>query len=234
MGEIHPWSAGCLSSLLNASMKIKLLLLSLLLPSILHAGPRVTAAAVAAHKYTVITALPYNIIRPGTYILLGNLTDTLIGTPAVTINAPGPVVFNLNGYTISGGSTSNSPNGVLIQSSNVTVENGTITEFFFGRQAGTMSTSDEGGPMIDNIVIRDIVFDFDFQFELQLSNINGGSVSDCTFSGGRFGAVSESGCVGIQHRNLIINGEFFDLFSISGRNGAGSIKIDKVTSPISN
>jgi hypothetical protein len=98
----------------KSPMKIKLLLLSLLLPSILHAGPRVTAAAVAANKYTVITALPYNIIRSGTYILLGNLTDTLIGTPAVTINAPGPVVFNLNGYTISGGSTSNSPNGVLI------------------------------------------------------------------------------------------------------------------------
>jgi hypothetical protein len=215
-------------------MKIKLLLLSLLLPSILHAGPRVTAAAVAANKYTVITALPYNIIIPGTYILLGNLTDTLIGTPAVTINAPGPVVFNLNGYTISGGSTSNSPNGVSIQSSNVTVENGTIAEFFFGLEAGTITNPDEGGPMINNIVIRDIVFDFDFQYELELFNINGGSVSDCTFSGGRFGALYESGCLGIQHRNLIINGEFYQLFTITGRYGAGSIKIVKVTSPISN
>jgi len=51
----------------------------------------------------VITALPYTITTPGTYLLLGNLVAPFTegDVTMITINAPtGKVVFNLNNFTI--------------------------------------------------------------------------------------------------------------------------------------
>jgi hypothetical protein len=102
---------------------------------LLRADGRVTAAQVAALKMNVITALPYTITTPGTYVLLGNLVAPFTegDVTMITINAPtGKVVFNLNNFTIDAYGYWYSPVSTLclaIESSNVTVENGTISNF---------------------------------------------------------------------------------------------------------
>ena len=70
---------------------------------LLRADGRVTAAQVAAQKMNVITALPYTITTPGTYVLLGNLVAPFTegDVTMITINAPtGKVVFNVKDFTI--------------------------------------------------------------------------------------------------------------------------------------
>jgi hypothetical protein len=197
----------------------------------------VSVAVAAANKYTIISALPYSITAPGTYILLSNLGVPLGQTvPAITINSPGKVTLNLNGYALQNPSSSEGPTGIQVLSSNVTVENGTISQCFFGLVAGPVNGNASMGdpPYLTNIVIRNIQFAFDFQYELLLTNINGGSVSDCQFTGGRDGAISVGGCIHMQFSNLAITGTFYEVFSIGGFATGNPVIINKVSEPVSN
>jgi hypothetical protein len=98
---------------------------------------------------TPISTVPVVITKPGHYYFVADLffQFTLITSPqtAITVNAPGPVVIDMRGFILSGSdryefqplhpSTTIYPTGILIQSSNVTVENGQVSGFWNGLTA---------------------------------------------------------------------------------------------------
>src|SRR6516165_12402068 len=115
-------------------LKSVLFLLALSATSISLAAPKPKPTP------TPITALPYTISAPGTYILLSDLPFSIPGGTAITI-AAGNVVLDLQGhkiYDVLGTSLNADPNstGVDIYGSNatypVTVRNGTIDHFDIG------------------------------------------------------------------------------------------------------
>jgi hypothetical protein len=88
-----------------------------------------------------ISALPFTITSPGTYVLSSNLSFTTgnPGDSAISIasNIQGPVTINLNGFTISGGISSD--RAITINSTNeglISIKNGTITNFGYGLVVG--------------------------------------------------------------------------------------------------
>src|SRR6202041_3336010 len=85
-----------------------------------------------------ITSLPYTITASGNYELTGNFSVN--GTDGIDVNVSN-VVINLNGFSITQSSSGNNY-GVFNQShSNVVVENGTISGFFFGVIFGQFAPS---------------------------------------------------------------------------------------------
>lgn len=103
-------------------MKKHLTLLSLSLLSSLY--------CVSGYGATVITALPYTITQPGAYVLTKNLT---VAGPivAITINASN-VSVDLKGFLITGPGSNIGGHGIEVpsSSSNVTIQNGAIFNFY--------------------------------------------------------------------------------------------------------
>jgi hypothetical protein len=200
-------------------MKIISLLLSLLIPAVLHAQtPHIGAAAVAANKYTVIPVLPYSITKPGTYVLLTNLSVGSGTETGITINAPGKVVLNLNGFAIEAGEISIGT-GIVVQSSNVTIENGSLSGLYNGILVGNPDIA-YNTPFITGFVIHNVEL-LVFDEALGLSNINGGNVYDCQFESDGFdgndgSAILENSCENIQYSNISIGGGFEGIISITG------------------
>jgi|SRR5215472_13980139 len=89
----------------------------------------VLALALSAYAATPITALPYTINAPGTYVLLSDLSFSVPASAAVIINSPN-VVLDLQGHRIYE-VVLNDPGsiGVFILGGSVTVRNGTIDRF---------------------------------------------------------------------------------------------------------
>jgi hypothetical protein len=128
-------------------MKKTLLILTLAFSAILssHAVP------IAAPFLTPISTLPLVITKPGYYYLVGNIFFTMpmpsSPTTAITVNATGPVVIDMRGFTLEGQTRYHFPEkdyfptGIMIQSNNVTVINGTIQGFWNGVIAS-------GGPTV--------------------------------------------------------------------------------------
>ena len=97
-------------------------------------------SALAAHSAEIpITYLPYTISGPGTYVFKSNLyyaapflSSSSPLSYAITVNAPGPVIIEMRGFTMSAPPESSNVNGAIIPcaidilSSNVTVRNGSI------------------------------------------------------------------------------------------------------------
>jgi hypothetical protein len=88
-----------------------------------------------------ISALPFTITSPGTYVLSSNLSFTTgnPGDSAISIasNIQGPVTINLNGFTISGGISSD--RAITINSTNeglISIKNGKISNFGYGLVVG--------------------------------------------------------------------------------------------------
>jgi hypothetical protein len=200
-------------------MKISFLLLSLLIPAVLHAQtPHIGAAAVAAHKYTVIPVLPYSITKPGTYVLLSNLIVEPGTETGITINAPGKVVLNLNGFAI-GAAEEAEGTGIVVQSSNVTIENGSLSGLYNGIFVGNQDIA-FNTPFITGFVIHNVEL-LVFDEALGLSNINGGTVSDCQFESDGFdgndgSAILENSCENIEYSKISIGGGFEGIISITG------------------
>jgi hypothetical protein len=216
-------------------MKLTLLLLSLLIPAVLHAQtPHIGAAAVAANKYTVIPVLPYSITKPGTYVLLSSLSVGS-GTTGITINAPGKVVLNLNGFGLEDSDVA-SGTGIVVQSSNVTIENGSLGGLYNGIFVGNPDIA-YNTPFTTGFVIHNVYF-LVFSEALGLSNINGGNVYDCQFQsdglGGNDGnAISENSCENIQYSNISIGPGFEGIISIKGGPRALSqgVYLNRISSP---
>jgi hypothetical protein len=216
-------------------MKLTLLLLSLLIPAVLQAQtPHIGAAAVAANKYTVIPVLPYSITKPGTYVLLSGLT-VKAGTPTgITINAPGKVVLNLNGFGIGAGEEAEGT-GIVVQSSNVTIENGSLSGLYNGIFVGNPDIG-FNTPFITGFVIHNVEF-LVFDEALGLSNIDGGNVYDCQFESDGFdgndgSAILQNSCENIQYSNISIGVGFDGIISITGglRVFSQGVYINKISS----
>src|ERR1700722_7747400 len=98
----------------------------LFIPTLSHAG------------VTKITSLPFTISTSGNYELLGDLTAN--STDGIDVMASN-VVINLNGFSIAQSSAGNNYGVFDPSSSNVVIENGTISGFLFGIILGDVSPS---------------------------------------------------------------------------------------------
>ncbi|MEO0620456.1 MAG: hypothetical protein AAFZ01_14400, partial [Pseudomonadota bacterium] len=112
---------------------------------------------------TMISGLPLTITQPGTYVLSGDLTTDGHGISVQADN----VVIDLNGYTISGPTDSNTETfGVsAFDQTNVTVKNGSIDGFMYGIYlsdivANKSSTADmtSTGHVVENLTISNATF----------------------------------------------------------------------------
>jgi parallel beta-helix repeat protein len=94
---------------------------------------------------TVIGSVPYTITTPGQYVLQINLTTN--GTDGIIVRAV-MVAINLNGFTLTNTQAIENSNnsGILIERSNVTVQNGTIVGFSWG-----VLTNDSSQDIIQNL-----------------------------------------------------------------------------------
>jgi len=199
-------------------MKLTTILSFMFLACSLHAQtPHIGAAAVAANKYTVISVVPYSITKPGTYVLLSSLSAGP-GTVGITINAPGKVVLNLNGFTI-GATGPAIGTGIVVQSSNVTIENGGISDLYMGVIVGNPDIA-SNTPFITGFAIHNVKF-FVYDVALGLTNVNGGNVSDCQFqSVSSFVndgfAIGQGSCENIEYSNISIVDGFQTIISITG------------------
>jgi parallel beta-helix repeat protein len=82
---------------------------------------------------TAITSLPFTISAPGTYCLLGNLTTSTAGGPAITI-AANSVTLDLNGHKLAGNAGPFTIAQGIVASGRrfVVVRNGIVRGFFSG------------------------------------------------------------------------------------------------------
>ncbi len=83
---------------------------------------------------TAITALPFNITKPGLYCLTGNLNTNRKGGSAIKIRSD-DVTIDLNGWTLDGlaaGSATKAVGIYAFKRSNCTIRNGTVRGFYQG------------------------------------------------------------------------------------------------------
>jgi hypothetical protein len=130
-----------------------------------------------------ITAVPFAITAPGTYVLSSNLTS-FASQPAITIDSPtaGQIILDLGGFTLQF-----NPNfgpghsGIAIQSnstsSNITIRNGTVQHFGVGVDVNPLATG-----FLSNIHINNITFTGDIPAGVQFHQVNSSSVTNCTFT----------------------------------------------------
>lgn len=78
---------------------------------------------------TIIDVLPYTISGPGSYYLVGDLTNTVLNADGITIDAS-EVDLDLNGYTLYGGKVSgiSSDDGIAVlgDEDNIRIYNGSV------------------------------------------------------------------------------------------------------------
>jgi hypothetical protein len=139
-----------------------------------------------------IPSLPFNITSAGTYVLKGNLSYSGTSTAInISPNITGPVILNLNGFTITGiVSLVGVPvknfsvavgvlgAGTLVPS--ITIENGVIQNFGFGLWVET-------GSVLSNINVNNMAFKFILSATadgvcILFDEVNSSSVTNCTFT----------------------------------------------------
>ena len=139
-------------------------------------------SALSAHAAWIpITALPVTITVPGNYYFVSNMYEpTPVWATAITVNAPGPVVIDLRGFELVGpeGYASGS-SGILIQSNDVTIENGSIEGFMDQLQAVLQTYPYE--PMT-GIRLLNLYFTGCGEYSVSFEKVNNGVVRDCIFT----------------------------------------------------
>ena len=86
--------------------------------------------ALCGHATTKIATVPFNITKPGKYLLETNLTLSGTNTAAITVNQSN-VLIELNGFTLSTSTSGNTGISVSSSVTNVTIQDGTIAGFEF-------------------------------------------------------------------------------------------------------
>ena len=162
---------------------------------------------------TPISTLPLVITKPGHYYLVANLfftvPTTTSPTTAITVNATGPVVIDMRGFTLSGsemvdfpanGYFTVYPTGILIQSSNVTVQNGKINEFWNGIVANAIVV---GYPTVNftGIDLENITFNGAGNDGTYFNHVNNSVVRNCSYIN-NYAGMTDSGT---QTGNTYIN-----------------------------
>ena len=156
---------------------------------------------------TTITALPFNISAPGTYVLATDLTVTSSSPGAVAITIyqssfmpTGNIVLDLGGHTIHGGAFT----GLRVSSTNyITIINGTLDGFLDGIDVSM------GGGSFTHLLIDNITFKStkNTNFGITMSKTNGAVVSRCSFIGPMYCGVSDHySTIGSTFINLNFDG----------------------------
>jgi hypothetical protein len=175
-----------------------------------------------------ISALPFNITAPGTYVLTSNKSSV---DPAITINTSvaGPVVLDLGGFTILSNNGGTSSGGVSVPAnptgSSITIRNGTIQGFYDGIQVQTGSATG----YVSNIHIEKINLSNSRWAGVEFFQVNSSSIIDCsvTAPGGSGSAVSQWGIRdlssegGNRYVNISFDGNQFITLEVqeNGTNG---------------
>jgi hypothetical protein len=161
----------CLLSLLTFA--------SLSLPA--YSAPVVIGASKTAES--PIASLPATITKPGTYYFVANMYEsTPLWPTAITVNAPGPVTIDLRGFTLTGPEYYGiSSIGFLIQSNDVTIENGTIAGFMYQVQTGSPSYQYPPVP-IAGISLLHLFFAAPGEAAITFQAANSSVVKDCVFN----------------------------------------------------
>jgi hypothetical protein len=181
-----------------------------------------------------ITSLPLTIISPGYYYLVSDTyynPTSLTNRVAITVSSPG-VTIDLRGHSLTGPFQAEitvpqyfnlNPVAIAIQSSNVTVKNGTISGFFF--QVGVGSQNTEVPTYLSHITVTAVRFSEGGEQSLNFENVNSSIVSNCIF-----GRVPEPAIIddGSQTGNRYIND------TVSPSNGDSPISINSEVSIILN
>jgi hypothetical protein len=181
-----------------------------------------------------ISALPYTITAPGTYVLTGNLnyrsqtssaTDTAI---SISTAVRGPVILDLNGFTITGNGNSSISVGIggaftgpyAANAYPITVRNGTLKNFAFGIWAETnLTTAPLTAININNITLfltqppsgdsTCIVFG---------GYVDSSTVRNCTFNNASYGIEDVLSHGGNRYSNITLN-NVDNSFFVTGTNG---------------
>jgi hypothetical protein len=161
---------------------------------------------------TTITALPFGITKPGTYILAADLTTnpgSSGGAGAISIDLsrflpPGNVVLDLNGHTISG---NGAPAGMTVSlrdlGYNTTIMNGTFDGFIYGIE--TAASGNNSRFLVDNITFKSTNFN---SIAIDLSKTNRAVISRCKFVGVmRVGVLDQYSALGNTYSNLNFDGK---------------------------
>jgi hypothetical protein len=160
-----------------------------------------------------ISALPFNITAPGTYVLTGNLTSPLTsyGLGAINISTPiaGRVVLDLNGFTLTGNGVFST--GVTIgynapspNTDSITIRNGTLTNFGYG-----VITFNSGG-FFSDVTVKDIVFNpsppqINGGCGIKFFQVNSSTVNHCIFNGAYQGILDQSSLGGNSYNDNTFN-----------------------------
>ena len=150
----------------------------------------------------LITALPFNITAPGTYLVASNL-NLSSDQNGITIIVPkaGPVVLDLQGFTLSGLATRTGYSGVAINNptgSSIAVRNGTIQAWTYGVSATACS----------NVHFKNITFIGQNDLcEAVFNGVSSSSVNYCAFTGSaQYAILDESTTTGNSYANNTFDG----------------------------
>jgi hypothetical protein len=172
-----------------------------------------------------ISSLPFTITAPGTYVLTSNLSATTAGYGAaisIAGNIPGPVILNLNGFTISGGYEAIIINGssTVPNQYPVTVKNGTITNFVQGIIAS--------GNYIDlnGLTFSNIQSSFTSSCIIVVGTTNACTIRNCVFSNSLYGIAD--GSTNSTYADLQFTEVTYKLFMSATAAGVGRCSLEPV------
>jgi hypothetical protein len=166
---------------------------------LLTAALGLTMNALSAHgaeiaKSTPIPSLPAIITKPGNYYFVANMYYAITFEPgpispvSITVNAPGPVTIDMRGFTLSGPGQQflngwyTNPIGIVIESSNVTILNGSITGYLSGILASGYTYPNPVN-YLSGIDLENITFKNGAEFGcVGFSYVNNSVVRNCDFS----------------------------------------------------
>jgi hypothetical protein len=167
-------------------------------------------AAPALPLITPISTLPVVITKPGHYYLVANLFFNMpmetSPTTAITVNASGPVVIDMRGFTLQGSTRFHFPDrdffptAILIQSSNVTVINGTFEGFWNGVLAGSSTTYPT--TYLTGIDLEGLTFSDTDNDGSGFTDINNSIVRNCSYKDNYAGLFDSGSTTGNTYINV--------------------------------
>jgi hypothetical protein len=185
-----------------------------------------------------ISALPFNITSPGNYFLTGNLTaPPTVSSINISTAIAGPVVLDLNGFTISGSifgpGTMISIGAISPGVANafpITIKNGTL---YFFTETGIATNELPNGAFYSNITVKNVVLDASFlTVAIQFNEVNSSTVSDCTLIDEEEGIVDEGSSEGNSYKNVaFLDGTMRVPFRVSSQNSSVVLKRCKFDEP---
>jgi hypothetical protein len=176
-----------------------------------------------------ISALPFNITAPGTYVLTANLASplTTYGLGAINISTPiaGPVVLDLKGFTLTGNGVYSTGvsigyNDTFGNTAPITIRNGTLTNFGYGVNVFSQ------GKYTSDITVNNIVFNPSLVVlgnggcGVRFDGVNSSNVNNCIFNGAYQAVLDQGSLGGNSYNNDTFNGVGYALVLGEGQGSA--------------